>query len=777
MAKESSPKQEPEKPRQGRYFQFMVDFDEEPDEMIETTAYAFDAFGNLLASAAVKKGVVRLPLTEKQAKTARLYFAPAPPEEEAEQGVTLEMMSRLRAYEPAWRFEPGERVYKLLDIPRFHWDWWLWCACRVRGQVVKPVVVEGVTYDMPVCNARVHVCEVDRLWWVLERIPDDIVFRLRDELLEIIRRPIPIPDPLPDPPFRFDPGVIDPSPIALAQMNYTQQLQKNINLDLSSKMLNPQPLPPRDNPGAMVNFAKMQRFSQETGPQTNLLIEDMAALHSPAVNIVRDALLANVAVIYPYLCWWDWLWPFFYTCDEVAVLETNHDGRFDGSFWYLCFGDQPDLYFWVEYNIGGVWTTVYHPPLRCNIYWNYACGSEVTLRVTDPRVPWCGDTPPLPGKQLAVLTIGNAVSMTEIQRAVALTNEGLTMTGQPFGGSLEPTVWFGEDLLPAISHYRWSYRRLGSTGSWTAIDAPVSRHYAEVMADSTLAFKPFPLGPDPSFPGQNLYKIPPADPPLIAPAVSSSWAPQVNGRANTASAFFESYKLEGGDAALGAGKYELMLELFDTAGIPVNLTAAGVKLKVPTIDAPFGTNVIVPTREVPVDLAHPLDNMEERVIRNGSGDIVAFRVVLHVDNNPCYAEIEDVTVDSQPAGPCGFIEYDSGDDAVISFIARHPNNFATFSFNVYKGSTGAIVSANGGVGDAVVDGFTRDIVSRFTKSIPVADLVGSCPGGKAAFSENLHVNALATDGWSSLNYLDRYGTPKAFALEPGLVVTPATPSP
>ena len=134
-------------------------------------------------------------------------------------------------------------------------------------------------------------------------------------------------------------------------------------------------------------------------------------------------------------------------------------------------------------------------------------------------------------------------------------------------------------------------------------------------------------------------------------------------------------------------------------------------------------------------------------------------------------------MDSQPAGPCGFIEYDPGDDAVISFIARHPNNFATFSFNVYKGSTGAIVSAAGGVGDPVVDGFTRDLVSRFTKSIPIADLVGSCPGGKAAFSENLNVYAQATDGWNPLSYLNRTATPKAFALEPGLVVSPVTPSP
>jgi hypothetical protein len=37
---------------------------------------------------------------------------------------------------------------------------------------------------------------------------------------------------------------------------------------------------------------------------------------------------------------------------------------------------------------------------------------------------------------------------------------------------------------------------------------------------------------------------------------------------------------------------------------------------------------------------------------------------------------------------------------------------------------------------------------------------------KGAFAEVLHVDALATDGWGNLDYLDRDGVPTAFALEP-----------
>ena len=37
---------------------------------------------------------------------------------------------------------------------------------------------------------------------------------------------------------------------------------------------------------------------------------------------------------------------------------------------------------------------------------------------------------------------------------------------------------------------------------WHAMDTDVIRHYGEIMADSTLTFKPYLLGPDPAFGGQ-----------------------------------------------------------------------------------------------------------------------------------------------------------------------------------------------------------------------------------------------------------------------------------
>lgn len=743
-----------------------IGFEGKPDKEINVVAYAFDHRGALIASAPVKNGQAQFKIKDDTQRPSRLFFAPPPAPEQIKRDniPTLEEMERLRAYEPMWNFDSKKAEYELLPIPEFHWKWWLWCACRVRGTVVRPVSIGGVHHEMPVCHARVHVCEVDPLYLLIPRLPDDIIRRIRDDLLELIEIPIPRP-PEPDPdPFRFDIAIRDITPRNLAQMQ--------------TVTINPQPEPPKPSAQLIRGAAAQVMLNPQPLPpkaiSANVSFELKSGLISASTDIVRQTLLDHHVLIRPYLCYWPWLWPYFYRCDEVAVLNTDSQGRFDTTIWYLCAGDHPDLYFWVEYSIGGVWTTVYHPPIRCNTYWNYTCGSNVTLRVTDPRVPWCGDPNPLPGKQVAVLLVGNNVSMPEIQRASAGVNEGLTTAGEPFGGSLEPHVWFGDALIGAnITHYRWSYRRLtladgvtASVGAWHAMDKDVVRHYGEILADSTLAFKPYPLGPDPAFAGQNLFKIRPINPPLNAGAVSSSWAPEVDGRENTASAFFMSHLLEGGNATLGSGKYELKLELFKSDGSLVNLTDEGVLLKVPTIDGPFGPGT-VPTQLVAHQPAQ-LGDMEDRVIRDGAGKIVAFRLVLRVDNTHCEAVIYPVSVDGNTANDCGFVQYadKATSDVHVSFKARHSRNFATFNFTIARGSTGVVENASGSVGSnpSTVGSYARNASSVFSKEVPVADLLNACI--KAAFAENLAVDAMATDGWNRLSYLDADAVPVAFALEP-----------
>src|SRR5512143_844669 len=229
--------------RKGATFTFSVPFEGKPDKPIEMVIYAFSREGELLDSAPLREGRAKLSLTEAEAKSAQLMIAPPRPQSPGEKTITPEMLDRMRAYQPMWSFNPRVHEYELLPIPEFYWKCWFWCSCRARGRVVRPVLIGGVLHDMPVCNARVHICEVDRLWWLIPRLPEPIIARIRDELFKLIEwppRPIPIPDP---PPFEFDPGVIDPSPINIARMNSVAQAR--VSSPLEQVGLNPQPLPPR----------------------------------------------------------------------------------------------------------------------------------------------------------------------------------------------------------------------------------------------------------------------------------------------------------------------------------------------------------------------------------------------------------------------------------------------------------------------------------------------------------------------------------------------------
>lgn len=787
--------------------QFNIKFDGKPSEEINLALYAFDSGGACIAAIPVKNGQVSLNTEEGSVRRTRIFFAPVF-EKERTGKLTIPMLERLCAYEPAWRFHPKKMVIDLPSIPHNHWKCWPFCLCRIRGKVVRPVSVKAETTDRPVCHARVHICEADPFFLLIPRLPDRIIFRIRDELLAALERPIPFP---PDP----DPGPLDSVDIMTADGINTSGNSRDFALAVKTNavklsQLNPQPEPPITKPLAGL-----------------LSAETKLAFLSPSVAVVRQSILDNILIIKPFWCHWPWIWPFFVHCDEIDVVETDGQGLFDSLMIYRCRGDHPDLYFWVEYNIGGVWTKVYHPKFPCHIHWNYPCGSLVTIRINDPRVPWCEDVPMVPAKVLAITHIGKNVSLCEIIRGGGIT-EGMTTSNEyfadtlkPFGGSLEPNVLFGPDLLTdGITHYRWSYRRCGNAdgtdipehlrGDWYIMDAPVLRSYTEVRnnpPDYTMITKHVTLGPDPVLP-EMLFKVHIGDYTLDPPPNYSDpayywvqWTPASDVRQNSASAFFLSHTLEGGGPAgalAAAGKYELKLELFRVGPGPayvvtkVDFTTDNVIIKTPLIPAPFGWED-VNYRTVPSDPLHPGDQ-EDRVIRDpGTGHIMAFRLVLFIDNNPCSAAIYSVQTGSGVAGPCGFLQYptpltDASPEATISFLASHPNNRARFVFSLTRGSTGSIAEAcvpavpyNWGpypyplVNDlpANTNGFTRDPVTRiFTRNVPVNTLLGTCPNGKASFAENLSVYALAYDGWSRLyyiagiGYLDAWGVPTSFALEP-----------
>jgi len=744
--------------------QFKVPLEGAPPKDLKAVVYVFDRGGGLLASAPLEGGGARLSVDAEKSARARVLIGPELPPHRKKEEPTVEGLQKIGAYEPAWRFDVKKPIQELLEIPERIWKPWWWCNCLIRGQVVRRTSVAGITNDYPVCHARVHLCEVDPFPIVVFKLPDDIILRIRDELLTEFLRPIPIPDP---PPFERDPGWIDPSP----ELRFGDRSNVRVGV-LDTAM--PQRF---DAPDFRAEGTDVEMQSLELRSEAPLW------LRTTNVGALRDSLVANVDLVRPYFCW-PWLWP-WYTCDEFAVVETNADGRWEATYGYPCFGDKPDIYVWVEFFINGVWTSVYQPWIACSTYWDYDCGDDITIRLTDSRVPVCGEPPESPGKSVTLMAIGENVSTHEIQMMTPATaSQGLTTAGQPFGGTLELRVRWGRTALLAagITHYRWSYRRLTLSDGATAPSVADTFHHMPRAVVRHYDSPPTILGQGSSYPievlgpeygSEEVFQIQRAFPSKPDAAGGEGWA-AIDSHEDNATAFFETGGLNA-DPELAAGRYELKLELFRiVGGSPqvVDLTAEGVGVFIPTIDAPFGVQVVT-------TVAPPNDEFYFR--RTGDNHVVGFRLVVRVDNNICHGNIIDVNIGGVGAGSCGFLDYHAGDDVTVSFMAAHPHNFATFAFHTYRGPGCAVApsEASGNVGDASANGFNRS-GTVFSKDIPVSTLLTSttdptnCPPctKRAAFAETLWVYAMAVDGWQDRIYA--YDAPrggpteranKAFALD------------
>ncbi len=727
-----------------------VGFEGARDPDAQAFAFLFDRGGTLIASAPIAKNEAKLTI-DSVPRSGKLFIGPALDQTERASSPSLSTMKRISAFEVPIRLQPATDIYDAGIVAELFWPHWPQCHCRVQGRVlVRRTSPGSVIVEAPVCNARVHICEVDRLPWLIERLPDPDIFRIRDDLIDIIRRPFPWPPERGTGPLR-EPVVL---PGGLMFDETASLATRVIGNGIERVALNAQPLP-------SVDRLAFNPQPDPPGDPFHILPHAMQfALRSHSPSIVRRALIDHLDFVRPWICHWPWLHRWLYNCDELRVVTTDDQGRFDTTIWYPCGGDKPDLYFWVEYSIGGVWTPVYHPPIPCNVWWDYACGTDVIITVTDPRVPGCGEVPPtVQGKAVVIKTIGRNVSMGEINREPSVINPladatkagtikppaGFTREA-PFGATLEPRVDFGNGLKAAgITHYRWSYRRLGSVGSWTVIDAPVSRHYLK----NTVPPAPPEYGYILISTGSATDYYVEIEPAL--PADGDDWE-ILDESYDLASAYWATTPLDPPHPT--SGKYELKLELFKNIGGAmqrVDLGAAGVGVSEIVDPAPLTGGVYVTAPAT-----------DDRLVVE-SGATVGYRLVVHVDNRPCFGTIESVSV--APGAndtKCGFLEYEPGAAAIIVFRASHPGNYATFRFDVSRVATLLPVASAGGLVDAAAaeaNGFVR-AGDQFSKTVTVFDLLnnallaGEIPCTRAAFGESLHVRALATNGYGTLTYLD-----------------------
>ena len=718
-------------------------------------AYLFDARGELIARVEIRDGQLELPLPRGELGLMRVFIAPAEDNLDPKTA-TPAMMARLGAYEPV--LQAGGQLIERIEIPGSIIDLWPLCFCWVRGKVVRH------SDNRAVCNARVHICEVDRIPWLIQKLPELEVLRLRDDLIDIIRNPpVPRPQPIPDPgpgpdPFAQFPAT-DPINLQRPALRFASDFSARVDFNALSGLrgervsLNPQPLPPR-----------VQRASLNPQPlpplplrdQLQLPLELHTRLLSPSSLVVRHALAENWKLLIPWFCHWPhWWWRF--RCDEVAVVTTDTQGRFESTVFYRCGGDHPDLYFWVEYDFGSGFETVHHPRIACNTYWNHVCGSEVTVRVTDPRVPGCEEEPDLPGRQVVVLSIGRNVAVRELQTSATPATEGLTSAGEPFGASLEPRVDFSRTELigSGIPYYRWSYRRLsgpdGSTASvdpaavplntWAVMTRDVYRHYKVGTSYPSVGMGPMPTSGPGAAPVANLFRIRP-----LLPPAGNEWI-VLNESVDLATAYFDTGSLAGAPASgppwpddLAAGRYELKLELFNSTGALVNWSAENIELRITNEDAPFGTGTVTTA----------LAPSYNRVL--AGLDTMGFRMVVRIDNNRCSADILPVGGTVTPDPLCGFHNYSlPSDTAELSIVARHPNSFASYAFVVTRGAGPTIPAAStaGTAGQAGTNGYVETSNFNYSKNVVISSLLGPC--SNAAYSERLDVTAMATNGYGTLS--------------------------
>ena len=724
-----------------------LDDDGKKSERPAVAAYAYRLDGRYIGSADVSGGRASIELPARVApEQARVYVGP-PTGEATPRRESLRAKGVVQA-----RFVDG--AHRVAVDPAV-WTNWLLCRCLVQGRVVKRVTQpDGTTIDLPVCHTRVHIYDVDRWWWILLRLPDPLVLRIRDDLVAILQGKIP---PVPNPP---DPGPFErlAATPAMVEMAGAGTAATSAVRDLDHG--------PSVRAAAVAPPATAARL--DLGP-----IETAALVRAVDATELRRQLVDLGPKIWWFLCGWPWLEPFYrYSLDELTAVETDDDGYFSTTITYPCFGDHPDLYFQVEQERNGVWNWVYRPWVRCNTWWDYACGTFVTLQVTDPTARTCEqgvpvEPPPGVGTWVMPLAIGGLFVRghggTDAPdsgwvRTDGLAEDGLPASdpwhGTPFGTSLAIRLGYEVDIPTAgITYYRLSWRKAGG-GGWNPLSQTVVRYYEKHVPGHL--FPSFPaaqMGPF-SVGGQgSLFKFRPHLPPPPGagdPAGTTTNWPAESFFGDIYHGFLDTV----GEipAPLGEsashGDFELGLELFTSAGAPVAFGAAVEAIFPDHIDA---DGTIEARLAVPVDF---------------DGMVCVFP--MKVDNRPCVAGIGAPTTGGNTADDCGMLHHGAGIPVGMDFTAWREGGFATFGFGVTRGlgfatlasTSGRVTDTTTASGDAL-EPWIGSGTGHFVDSFPPLDLLGDCD--QAAFAVNLNVYAKVTNGFGRPTDYDR-GATIAFAL-------------
>jgi hypothetical protein len=739
----------------GLTLEVRANFTSRPANLQAVMAYAFSQGGAVLGLQALdKEGRATLSLPVGQEPQAvRVVLGPELPKDLLDVGELLRRggVDRHIAVRPNM-----ERLTPLVvDIGPEISSRWIGRLCEVNGTLLKSVLSGGVTLRLPVCNAAVDIYEVDPWLLILPKLPELDIGRLRD----IIEGPWP-PIDLPIPPRPPEPFIgdltFDPAGGRLARVG-----------------LNPQPLPPRES-------ARMSRMAMNPGvlrgfnPQPDPPHEVRSLAWPAALQVAarasrpqfERAVGAHLDVLRPILCW---LFPRWVNKTKLTTVMTDECGHFHALIWRSIFNfDQPDLYFTARQRVWPFfWVTIYEPtPVACHTWWDYVCGTEVTLVTTHPAAHACSPCPPIiaPNNWVLFMALGNT-SVWRIHGANDSTRvgapghdpalHGLLDDAAPWGGSLRPRLEFDSSLRSdlGLRYYRVMCKRASEDETqWRPSTEAINRHYThEVGAD--LILEQYALGPQTVGTQSHLCEIPPALPPL------GQWSwPNVVFDTQSAvlptATFAPGHGFDAAGAVLGVdegGLWQIKVELFDGLGNLVDPEALGIQWRVPASNDLTGT---IQTRD-----AATLGLVDAALNR--------MRLTVRLDNNPTYARIDAPAVGGATAADeCGVMNYATRALAVdVPFLALQRNRFASYSFYVQRGAVSPAEYSVASTAAATMAGMAATIPpSPPGDPLPtVGSLLDACT--LAGFTEQLYVAHSGTDGWSRLSGYDSSAA-RAFVLAP-----------
>ncbi len=702
-------------------------------------AYRVSSGGSIVETAQFDGRQARL---KPAAESEKIYIGPALPDDLPQNKASERTLAAIGAYQTL-KDIAGNTAITVSRLPESVFQWPKFSFCHVTGHVNKKFIINGETTNLPVCNARVHICNVERLFLIpiyLQpnfRIPEWVLNELKYKLATLQQPVIKVPPP-------------DPPP-------YRREAVQKTNLSLRS-------LTTRANAVKKTSASRLQAIPEEA----------MNELQSATVENLSESLSKYHDWLHPYLCLWPVFWPWFYRVEEEAIVYTDCNGHFDAWLFKANASATENIYIWIEVNINGQWVTVYRPPYPCYTRWNYACGTDITISVTDSRVQPCVCGSEGPGDAFWFRSVGNAAGALHIEQnpantrnvqGVAFKNAGCTDILKPdyispFGSVLDLVVFAGENIYSSgtgVTHFRWKATRIANENmvslspaeqTITILNAAdkISREY--IVHLDTFHYHSFNLDIAPSGAGDQIaFRIPNQNIALEG-SITAAFPGKVPGvDILWRDIFWTGGSIDSHSLTDGLYRFDLELGTYDGAG---NFIVTEVNPN--TFQISESGNL-----DNSQDPTSPYLNMSGAMAKN-------FTMIVRIDNTPCYADIQDAELETgEKSGDCGFIKYaDTSQDVTLSFEASHPRNFAEFSYSVIKGnhSSGVTIAVSGYV-NASVSPFSLS-AGQFSADVPVATLLGTCPG-QAAFAENLSVTSLATDGSRQLYEYDRSDV-NAFAL-------------